>query len=167
MGLRAPKNRIKEGKYTSGGEFVETTTNKPYQGYYCVLNDSFFIGKTFDPNASKLTPIPKKNKFFDKSKSLALYSSITGITSQMLQTPTINSIPTNKFSNQSFIDTKFYYKKVNEQPIIIKEIDENTYKSLITNSLYQVTFIGTYQGKTQSIDEAEKQLPGIKAFLGL
>ena len=51
--------------------------------------------------------------------------------------------------------------------IIIKEIDENTYKSLITNSLYQVTFIGTYQGKTQSIDEAEKQLPGIKAFLGL
>jgi hypothetical protein len=94
----------------------------------------------------------------------------------MLQTPTINSIPSFPLStnipseiyfNQSSLATRFFYKKVNEQPIIIKEIDENTYKSLITNSLYQVTFIGTYQGKTQSIDEAERQLPGIKAFLGL
>lgn len=167
MSLRVPKNRIKEGKYTSGGEFVETITNKSYQGYYCILNDSFYAGKTFNPNSPKLTPISKANKLLNRNKSLAIFSVISGITSQTLQTPIINSIPINKFSNQQFIDTKFYYRQITQQPIVIKEIDEDTYKSLQGNSLYQTTYLGNYQGKTQTPDDAEKKIPGIKFFLGV
>ena len=40
--MRIPSNIIQTGKYTSGGEFVEKLTNKPYQGYYYELNGSLY-----------------------------------------------------------------------------------------------------------------------------
>ena len=62
---------------------------------------------------------------------------------------------------------KFFYQKINQSPIIIKEIDEDTYKALQNNPLYQTTFIGTYNNKTQTPEIAETQMPGINAFLNL
>ena len=48
---------------------------------------------------------------------------------------------------------------------LIKEVDENGYVSLQSQPVYQTTFIGTYQGKTQSVEQAESQLQGLKSFL--
>ena len=45
--------------------------------------------------------------------------------------------------------------------------DEDTYKALQNNPLYQTTFIGTYNNKTQTPEIAETQMPGINAFLNL
>ncbi len=173
MALNIPKNKIKE-KYTSGGEFIIEATNAPYKGYYYELNSILYAGKTFDLNAPKLTPISNRNALLSKGKSTALYSAITGITSQQIQSPNITSIP-NGPSSIKGIDSnvsKFYCRKRNQQPIIIKEINKDTYDQLKTNPLYQVTTVlfipspGYAQGIPQNINEAESQLPGIKDFLG-
>ena len=51
MGLRVPKNKIKEGLYTSGNEFVEKDSYKPYKGYYYSMGGAFFSGKVFNIRA--------------------------------------------------------------------------------------------------------------------
>mgnify|MGYP000061509656 CR=1 FL=1 len=43
--------------------------------------------------------------------------------------------------------------------------DEDSYKSLQSQPVYQTTFVGTYNGTTQTIDQADQQVPGLKAFL--
>ena len=52
--MRIPSNIIETGKYTVGKEFISTSDNKEYQGYYYQINESFFKGKVFSINASKL-----------------------------------------------------------------------------------------------------------------
>jgi hypothetical protein len=156
--MRVPKNRIKEGKYTSGGELMDVSTNTPYKGYYYEMNGMQYAGKTFDPKAIKLSPIKDRNKLFNNA-STAIFSLISGITSQAISSTSVSGKPIN-ISDSPYI-VKYYAKKLNVQPIVIREIDENTYKSLQTDPLYQTTFVGD----KQNVDQAEKQMPGIKAFL--
>ena len=172
--LRVPSNQVVESKYTTGGEFKEAISLKDYKGYYYELNSILYAGKTFDLNAPKLIPIQSRNTLYNKGKSTAIYSAITGITSQQIQSPNITSIP-NGPSSIKGIDSnvsRFYCRKRNQQPIIIKEINEDTYNQLKINPLYQVTTVlfipspGYAQGIPQNINEAESQLPGIKDFLG-
>ena len=73
-------------------------------------------------------------------------------------------------SNESFYDPEtplFFYRKINQTPIKINRTDEETYKSLQNNAIYQTTFVGNYQGATQNPEIAEQQMPGLKAFLGV
>jgi hypothetical protein len=91
--------------------------------------------------------------------SLAIFSVISGVTSQTLQSPKVTSVQSNTESNS--IPERYFSSQVNIKPTVIKEISKDTYDSLQGNTLYQTTFIGP----TQSIDQAEKQLPGLKAFL--
>jgi hypothetical protein len=165
MGLRVPKNKIQEGKYTSGGEYMVESTNAMYKGYYYVFNNEAYVGKEYDSKALKLIPIKNRNKLLNKGKSLAIFSLLTGITSQALQTPNFSSLPNNPSTTGGIETLKFYCKKINDQSSIIKEIDEINYKLLQNNSLYQVTYIGTYLGITQTIDMADKQLPGLKIYI--
>lgn len=57
-----PKNRIKTDLYTSGREFINPTTNKPYVGYYYkTYEGSSYIGK--NPSITptiKLIPLKKE-----------------------------------------------------------------------------------------------------------
>jgi len=173
MALRIPKNKIQEGKYTAGGEYIVESTNTIYQGYYYEVNSVFYAGKSFDVNALKLIPIKDRNTLLNRGLSLALFSTISKITSQTLQQPKITSIPNGPTTSRNITsDTnRFYCSKVNQQPIIIKEIDETTYTSLKSNSLYKVTSVkfvpspGYAQGIPQNLDQAEKELPGIRTFL--
>ena len=91
--------------------------------------------------------------------STATFSLLSGITSQMLTSPKVTSVQPNTESNS--VPERYFSSQINIQPTIIKEISKDTYDSLQGNSLYQTTFIGP----TQSIDQADKQLPGLKAFL--
>jgi hypothetical protein len=161
MGI--PKNNIVPSKYTSGGDFVNAATNAPYQGYYYEYQNGTYAGQEFNPTASQIIRVnsPKQNKLLN-SLPTAIYSLVSGVTSQTLNKPKPQTLPTvtDKVSDRS---TRFFYKKYNDN--IIKEVDENGYKSLQSQPVYQTTFIGTYQGKNQSVEQAESQLQGLKAFL--
>ena len=162
--MRIPSNKIVTGKYTSGGELVDAKTNAPYQGYYYELNKSLYAGKEFNNNAPELVKIENANKLYNRYAT-ALYSAISGVTSQLLQQPKLVGVNTSSNTVNSKNPTKFFTKKTNVQPIIIKEVDENTYESLQNNPIYQTTYVGTYNGKSQTLDQAEKQIQGIKTFL--
>jgi hypothetical protein len=163
--MGVPKNIIVTSKYTSGDEFVFAKTSGPYQGYYYEFNGKTFAGKEFN---SKNPEILKKdsnsvNKLLNRNNSTMIYSLASGITSQILSTPPITSIPS-IVDRTSIKSVRFFYKKFNAN--IIKEIDEDSYKSLQSQPVYQTTFVGTYNGTTQTIDQADQQVPGLKAFLG-
>ena len=161
--MGVPKNNIVAGKYTSGGEFVILSTNAPYQGYYYELNNKFYSGKEYSPTAPEIIRIqsPEKNRLLN-SLPTAIYSLVSGVTSKSISTPPVNVIPseTNTKINKS---VRFFCKKINSD--IIKEIDEQTYKSLQNQPIYQTTYIGVYLDKAQSMEQAESQLSGVKAFL--
>ena len=95
------------------------------------------------------------------SSNTALFSLVSGITSQQLSVPPINSISINTTS------TRFFAQKINVNPIIIKEVDEKSYISVRGNPLYKTTFIGTYNNINQTTDQAETQMPGLKTFLSV
>ena len=160
MGL--PTNIIVT-KYTPGGEFVNMLTNAPYQGYYYEYNNRTFAGNQYSVNAPEIVRINSQNhnKLYNNTQT-AIYSVSSGIKSKDITTPPVASLP---FSGiDPTISTRFFYKKYNSN--IIKETNEDGYKSLQKNPIYQTTFVGTYNGKTQTIDQANLQVPGLKAFLG-
>jgi hypothetical protein len=177
--MRVPKNIIQTGKYTSGNEFVEEKTNKPYQGYYYELNGLLYTGKEYSIDAIKIIKKQDQNQLYNSSNT-ALFSLVSGITSQQLSTPSINSVsnskrdtfpPTNQAAGPPPLPlttpTQFFIQKVNVNPIIIKEVDEKSYISVRGNPLYKTTFTGTYNNINQTIDQAEKQMPGLKTFLSV
>jgi hypothetical protein len=156
--MRVPKNKIQTGKYTSGGEFVELLTNKEYQGPYYGLNNKFYIGKEFSTNAAELIRIQQQNQLYNQSANTALFSFISGITSQALSSPRVAGIP-----KQTVATTRYFSQQTNVNPITIKEISKETYDSLQGNALYRTTFIGP--DKTE--DQAEREIPGLKTFLSV
>jgi len=164
--MRVPKNKIQTGKYTSGGEFVELLTNKEYQGYYYGLNNKFYIGKEFNTNAAELVRIQQQNQLYNQSRSTALFSFISGIASQALISPRVEGkpvAPTNVPKINIINSVRYFSQQTNVKPITIKEISKETYDSLQGNDLYRTTFVGP----DQTIDQAEKQMPGLKTFLSV
>lgn len=135
--MGVPKNQILENQYTRGGEFYTSSDGKNYQGYYCIISSTkFFTGKTYDSTSKPLT----------KRIEIPSVANPTSLPKQVLA-------------------TRFFIRKVNVQPIIIKEVNEDTYESLQNDPIYQTTYIGTYNGNNQTPDQAEKQIQGIKTFL--
>jgi hypothetical protein len=157
--MKIPANIIVENKYTQGNEYIEEKTNKNYQGYYYELNGLLYAGKSYSDNALKIIPITDRNKMLTQGLSVATFSVVSGITSQDLEQQPVPSIYVNTESD--LVPVRYFSSQVNIQPKIIKEISKETYDSLKTNSLYQTTFIGP----TQSIEQADKQMPGLKSFL--
>lgn len=158
--MRVPKNIIQTGQYTSGKEFVYKKTQAPYKGYYYSLNDSYYVGKEYKEKADELIKIAQSNALLNNS-STALFSAISGITSQMLRPANTPAIQSNIESNN--VPVRYFMRQVNIQPVTIKEISKPVYDSLQGNPLYQTTFVS----KDQNIDQADRQLPGLKAFLSV
>lgn len=166
MGVRIPQNQTITNKYTSGGEYMIADTQNEYKGYYYELNNRTYAGENFDTNNPEIVKINLNNynKLLGNPNTYA-YGVVSGV--KIPNNNKITSIPTSINPNLVDVGTKFYCQKVNQNPIVIKEIDEDTYKSLQTNPLYKTTYVGKYNGKYQSVDDAEKQIPGITTFLGL
>lgn len=160
--MRIPKNIIQTSKYTSGKEFVYKLTQTPYQGYYYVLNNLFYVGKEYSQDAPELIKITQSNSLLYNSKT-AIFSAISGISSQFLKIPKVKSIQTSARDNS--VETRYFNQQINIQPILIKEISKETYESIQEVSLYKTTFVGNYNGTIQTLDQADKQMPGLKAFL--
>lgn len=162
--MRIPSNIIQTGKYTSGNEFVEEKTNKPYQGYYYELNGSLYTGKEYNGNAIKIIKIKESNSLFNNLKTI-LFSAISGISSQSLSSVIIKGNPTDNDGIPHGVTLSFYSKQLNFTPILIKSVDENTYISLQRNAIYQTIYIGDYKGNIITADQAYSQMVGLKTFL--
>jgi hypothetical protein len=172
MGLRIPQNQVVQSKYTAGKEYIIESTYREYIGYYYELNNKFFAGKELDLNAPLLIPFPKNNN--DNNINKLLTNSATYVYGRISKTKILNNKVTSQPKSDTSTNTdkggalflQFFCKKINSNPILIKSIDEDTYIKLQKDPLYITTFIGTYNKKSQSIEEAEKQVPGIKDFVG-
>lgn len=138
------------------------TTQNEYKGYYYEMSGKTFAGEKFDPNNEEIVKIQSDgfNKLLGKASSY-IYGAVSGI---KIPNTKVSSVPN---SNPNILnnETKFYCQKVNQKPLVIKEINEETYVSLQKDPIYRITYIGKYLNKSQNIDVAEKQIPGIKAFL--
>ena len=151
-----PKSRIKENQYTNGTGIGNnltlrfTVSKVPYIGFYNVINNNkYFTGKVYDTN----------------SKSLEKYNIIQTASSVIASR---GSIPTLAGSLSSEITSdpsiRYFYKELNQSSIKIKEINKSSYNQLSTvdNMNYQVI---SFNSSTQTLEEVNKQMPGLLAFL--
>jgi hypothetical protein len=162
--MKIPSNIITTGKYTIGDEFVLPNTNEPYIGYYYEINGSFFQGKSFNANAPKIIKKQDSNKLLDNPKTKT-YAQLSNVTSQQLAIPEYSHLP---FSNLLPTDyngegVRYFIKQLNLSPILIREVNATAFQSLINNSLYQTLAIES--DNLPRLDELDKLMPGLKAFL--
>ena len=166
--MRFPKNQLKENQYTSGGEFINPTTNSVYSGFYWEDNGRYFIGKILDFNATEIKKITsgaikRLNVFNSLPSSVHGVLSNNAITFLANSTSTPAGIPPN--SNKGAI--RYFVKQTNSTPILIREVNQDTFKQIRSNPIYQTIAIkreNIYVGSNE-LDTAEAIFPGIKGFL--
>jgi hypothetical protein len=166
--MKVPSNIIETGKYTIGKEFINTADNKEYQGYYYQINNKYFAGKEFNNKAPELKKID--DYYYTLYNINKEYSRLTKLNLKTLQSP--KTIHNPDMSNKDYNGEDFltyYAKKINSSPILIREINKETYLQLQNNSIWQVISLLTTQGdggiSIEEINKAEKEMPGIKAWL--
>jgi hypothetical protein len=161
--MRYPKNQLKENQYTPGGEFIDTSNNRIYSGYYWEINGSYFIGKTASNNAIKLkkaSPEEIQRAQLNKTEGINNISKGTILSSNSI----VISIP----PNTSTSNIRYFLKQINITPVVIKEINKSTFDNIKNNGLYQTLSLNTNSiyPNSPALNVAEKNFFGIKAFLG-
>lgn len=173
--MRVPKNKIKENQYTSGNEFVEKESFRPYKGYYYILDgNKYYSGKTFDLKAIELTKnspqTAKVNSFTGNTLKYFLLNAspaVKGIMSKPSNVSGINSnIPVTTGENKTI--SRYFIKKSNENPILIREVSEETYNNTVDPIYIKAilnwnTQIGFNPSEVDNLDKTS--MNGIKAFL--
>jgi hypothetical protein len=163
MAIRIPQNQIIY-KYTAGKEYMVETTYREYQGYYYELNGKLFVGKEFNSNAPTLIKIRSNNV------NTLLTNASTYVYGRVSKTKLDNTPPPTIVSkNNIFVTKRYFCKKINNTPILIKEINKETFDAYQSNPLYQVIDIDVPEGgffaNQSSLDEANKKMFGIKDFI--
>jgi hypothetical protein len=161
--MKIPANIIIKNQYTVGKEYMYVSSYKEYQGYYYEMNNKFFAGKTFSENSLELIRISSDNvNTLLTQPSTYVYGLISKKSSKELSSPKFNSIiKSNLDTDQEAVET-YYAKKLNVNPTLIKQISKETFQSLASDPFYQVISIAP---DYSNLDEAEKQMPGIKTFV--
>jgi len=138
-----PKNIITEDQYTRGGELFKLNTGEPYQGFYCIIGNKYYTGKTYLSTSVELIK-RQPNSIANPP------ASFKGINS----------------TNNTF-GKRYFAKKLNVNPLLIREINVETYSKLNKDPLYQTVVLDGTQifSGSKILDEAEKKMVGIKAFL--
>jgi len=158
--MKVPANII-EIKYTLGNEFVYNFNYKYYQGYYYEFNDRFFVGNEFNINAPELIKADSK----EVNASLAnpktyIYGTFSKI--QPSSRTVVSSLSNSSLDTDVEAKETYYSKQINKIPTLIKQIDKVTFTKLQQNSFYQVASL---KPDRSNLEEAEKQMPGLKAWL--
>jgi len=154
-----PPNLIQTG-YTTGGVFVKASDNTNYIGYYYTLNNSYYEGQSYDPNASLLLSGSQQNDFLNNAGTFT-YAALTGLAPQDIEAPSTTTI---QYINPNIINVgvRYFYQDTTKLPtILIREINEDTYNNLQSYPLYKTTYIGN----GQTLDQAETQVPGITDWI--
>jgi hypothetical protein len=157
--IQIPKNRIVTDQYTNGTGIGKnltlrfTRTKIPYIGFYNIVNGSkYFTGKDYTEQSK---PLEKYNIIQTATAAIAAVGSI----------PTIAGALTENYGTNNTTKIRYFYKDLTKLPVIsIKEIDQNAYNELAgpASMTYQVI---SYNSKTQTIEEVNKQMPGLIEFL--
>jgi hypothetical protein len=159
MALKIPKNQILTSKYTSGGEYVTDKEYKNYQGYYYEVNNNIYAGKEFNTTASVLLKVnsPDVNKLITNPFT-SIYGAISGV---KLPQTNISSIP---FIGEEKL--RYFIKKVNVNPINIKEVNKASFEQTKSDPIYQTLEVNFKYNMTDiELDNLDKQMPGIKVYL--
>jgi len=160
--MRVPANLIKTN-YTAGKEYMYLTSYKEYQGYYYEMNNKFWVGKTYNSNSKELVKIELKNiNTLLAQASTYVYGLVSGIKSSQLSSPKFNSFPKTDLDTDTEGDETYYTKKLNINPTIIKQINKETFDKLKQDPFYQVISL---KPDRSNLDQADKQMPGLKSFL--
>ena len=129
-----PLSKITPNLYTSGNQFILSTTGKDYKGYYYSTYDGkYFTGETVSPSAIEITPVDANSK-----QTLSLGTSkYDSIKNNAPQTSPVSytSIPTPQDYKNGYY-YRYFSKRVNGDLSTIQEISKDTFTSLINNVLY-------------------------------
>jgi hypothetical protein len=178
MGLKLPKNQFVTN-YTSGGEYIVEKTYQNYQGYYYEYNNKAYAGKFFSIKSPRL--IKKGSDEVNKlllDPATAQYAAISGV-----------KLNKDEFKHHYFIPSeeelkkreaiRYFAKKTNTNPIIIREVNKESYDSLSNNPLYTTIKLRNYLNQDaldtgnfytfipDDVYQAEKTMTGITAFLNI
>jgi hypothetical protein len=161
--MKIPSSAIITGKYTIGKEYVFVSTYTPYQGYYYELNGKTFAGKQFNPNALEIIKLTSENiNTLITQPSTNTYGLLSKKTSKQLLTSGFTSIPKSDLDTDTGGEETYYAKKIGSNPILIKQIDKETFIRLQKDHFYQV--ISVDQDRS-NLNQADKQMPGLKIFI--
>jgi hypothetical protein len=153
--IQIPKNRIVENQYTNGTgigknlalRFVRSKI--PYIGFYCIVNGSkYFSGKTYDEKTSR--PLEKYSIIQAAAGAVAAAGSLVTQANSLL-------------SDQSNI-TRYFYKDLTVKDIKIKEVNQKTFNTLSQRNDPSFQVI-SYNSQTQTLEDVNKQMPGLREFL--
>ena len=173
--MRIGINKIQESQYTSGGEFVEKISLKPYVGYYYAVGNIFYSGKGFDVNAIEITKVNDSTKKIDNLnlESLKYFFNSSDKTKNIISSTTnlkgIHFVPNDEVIKKGFT-TRYFIKKSNNTPILIVEVTKSDYDD-ITGPIYSKSSLiwnisgGFNQTEIDNLDKGE--MKGIKAFLSV
>jgi hypothetical protein len=152
--IQIPKNRILESQYTNGtgiGKNIAlrfTKSKIPYIGFYNVINGTkYFTGKLYTETSK---PLEKYNILATAFKVIATAGSVATQANSLLG-PKSSTV-------------RYFYKDLTSKSILIKEIDKDAYNKLqsSTSLSYQVI---SFNPKTQTLEEINKQMSGLREFL--
>lgn len=166
--MKIPSNLIKKNQYTLGGKLIYLDTYQDYQGYYYIINNQFFEGKEFKVGSRELIQInsDKVNKLkFDKATSTFANLSNIKLPNNKLPSSIYQYSQLSFFTSTPPDETRFFAKKLNNSPILIKEIDEDTFKKIQSDPVYQTTYIGTYLENPKTSEQAYSQMVGLREFV--
>ena len=152
--IQIPKNRIVEDQYTNGTGIGKNITLRfvkskiPYVGFYNIVSGTkYFTGKEYNKESK---PLEKYNLIQTASKLIAAAGSVP--------------VLANSLTGQKANNIRYFYKDLTKKDISIKEIDKETYNKLSTGGTmtYQVI---PFNSNNQSLDDVNKQMPGLREFL--
>jgi hypothetical protein len=164
-----PEGRYRKAKSTSGSDFIELESKKPYKGFYIeTYKGKFYAGKTPEENGPELVKIKKDIKF-----PIGLFGLLVGF---FLKKPT-QSEKKKGVTKRNFIQDK------NDKKII--ETDPDTYAqakiTLVNSTFAEVDWViggpandvmfgeylyeGAESKNKKTIQALEKTMPGISTFV--
>jgi hypothetical protein len=164
--MNIPSNIIVSNQYTSGKEFIYSTSYEEYIGYYYTLNNRYFVGKTFNTNSPELIKrnSDKINTFLTQP-STYVYGLISKTKLNKTKVNSIDFSPTDKDFEQGF-QIRYFIKKLNVTPFFIKEVKKEDFEKLRFDSLYQVIQIEYRFDSTENdLNNLNKKMPGLKEYL--
>jgi len=138
-----PKNKVSPNQYTQGNEYVFASSGNDYTGYYYKAFDGkIFTGKT--PTYKDFELFPKHNKVTElkeytdilTNKNNRIFNVLNPNANSTKQSlPVQSSIinPSSEDYTNGFF-TRYFAKRINNYPITIFEINEQTYSNLLTKS---------------------------------
>lgn len=164
--MKVPSNIITTNLYTIGNEFINKNTYGDYQGYYYELNNKYFAGKEFNPNSIELL---KKNSSEVNplliNPATSIYGKLTKINLQQNKPKSVPFSPTNEDFEKNFL-LRYFARKLNVIPTLIKEINELDFYKLSNDPLYQTIKIEySFDITDQQIADFNKQMPGLGTYI--